>query len=209
MKLSKKTTSWTPMAFGWGVRAMPACSLLLSVLNGCGGSTSGTQIDSGLPEDKPANELTVDESDTLCDSFVSAANDRLAEVDLCAILAYVATASIHANGPEGSSEQALRDSCIAARQNCADNPPGAIMIPPCMTTTTPRESCKATVGQIETCSTALMEAQYSFLDVPSDCESITVAAVEAYSAKVQENSDVSQDRPPACEAADAACPDGF
>ena len=175
--------------------------VLAGALTGCGGGS--TDVDSGLPEDKPANELTEDETETLCDAYADGVSQKLTQVDVCAFAGYFAAALTYSLA--GGDVEDLQAGCVAARDACDENPEEAQPeAPECLSGDTVQESCEATVGQLEDCFNDQSDAIAAGMEVPS-CESLTIDGLEEY----LENAGEQTEPTPACEAVAEDCPDGL
>jgi len=180
------------------------CAFLLAIafLSGCGGNS--VVVDSGLPPDKKANELTTDEADQLCDATVETANTELAAVDACKLPGYTGALLAYASG---ASDEDIQAACQESYDDCEESGAGDIEFQSCNTTTMAQESCEMTVAQYEACTADQIQLLVDgYGEIPS-CGSITAARIEADQEATE--GEEPQETSAACQEAEAACPDGF
>ncbi|MBC7173723.1 MAG: hypothetical protein H5U40_14885, partial [Polyangiaceae bacterium] len=135
----------------------------------CGEDEAGG-FDTGLPEDKPINQLTDDEAVQACRAFEAYVGD-LVPADFSARAGCLGESTIAAVS-EGTAacEQALAD-CLEASTTPPDEPSDFM----CESASTAGlETCTATVGQIEECFTLLGEA-FRLFESYTACDSLANA----------------------------------
>jgi len=178
------------------------CAALASSLTACPGTTSSGEIDSGLPEDKAANELTADETEQLCSAWTDTATETIDGADPCAYYGYAAAALLYGFVGDMASEADLRQACSEAQTSCEEDPEVAPVppVPPCIE---PSETCEATVGEIEECLTDRLEQTEVFLYPAETCSTLTTDGLAEYI----QASDEATMATAVCEDVAAACPD--
>jgi hypothetical protein len=159
-----------------------ACSLVA-----CGGSGSGGPVDSGLPPERKASELSDAEAEQLCEA---GAEHFAAQVDAddihhqTCIAAGIATAAL--GGGMVETCQAVYDSCIKSEPMPTDGGSATCMLGFELST------CDAAVSVIEDCFTERNEATAAAFKAAS-CDDLTKEPTEPVTG-------------PACSKAQASCP---
>jgi hypothetical protein len=163
----------------------------------CGGGGSPGGFDGGVPGDKPINQLTPAETQTICGNlegtFLSASFlDERCQAEAIALVIEFDT---------NATDSQLPTDCVRAHASCqtqagmgADGGAAATCAPFGAT-------CTATVNQLSACVDEFL-ATFRALDVPV-CDQLTRAKVDA----VQAATTVNPTTGPACQAYAAACPD--
>jgi len=176
--------------------------------DGSGGSgTGGTaEVDSGLPEDTPASELSDSQIDQLCETYDEAIADSIAAIDLCTSTAYTGTAIYYYYDDGTIDEAAAQEFCTLNEQYCDDNPElvEEPMPEPCLASGEPSGTCEATVGQFEDCLDGRLAAVRTLYNPAETCETLTLEGLTEYLEGVEAIME-----PVACEEVTAACPDGL
>lgn len=133
------------------IRWVTLSGLLVSLVGGCGGSSSSngpTPVDTGLPADKQLGQLTDAEVQQACERFVQA---YTADFTPQRMTAYACTA-LSISSTQSSS------TCQSQTNDCVSHPPSGLTTgttTPSCTTANASEfaGCTATVSQMEQCLT--------------------------------------------------------
>lgn len=133
--------------------------------NGSGGSAT---VDSGVADDKVANQLTDQEAQKVCESVGKAA-DALAggaeaQKATCGFAAYAAVSAVTSEQQGGTAED-----CKAVYDQCLKSPPDTSGAGEC---SSPPDSCTATVGEIEKCFTDTLAQFKDFLASLPGCDDV-------------------------------------
>ena len=206
MRLLSATTWLTTLSLA---ALAGACS------SGSDGNGSSQTLNSGVEKSKTADQVTNDEAEAVCEAFASyydsRVNSRSFQLSICRWAAVYAVASVSAEGTNVDLND-LCDLAYDACVDCLDNPgtEGCEDFPtfdfaldePC-TDAEPPESCDATVGEVEACLKAEVDAIVDVFDGAPSCGGLTESQLE----QVNEEGIAEPDLPAACVAIEDTCPD--
>jgi hypothetical protein len=154
------------------------------------GSSGSTTVDSGVADDKVANQLTDQEAQRVCESVGKAAEAALggaeAQKATCGFTAYTLASFAGGDDPAAACKMAY-DECLKAPQDTTGGE-----------CTNPTSTCTATVGEIEKCFTDTLSQLSQLLSTLPGCDDVgkdvTPPSTEGTS-------------PPSCEVVQEKCPE--
>jgi hypothetical protein len=129
-----------------------------------GGSGGSTTVDSGVAEDKVANQLTDQEAKQVCESVGKAAEAALSGADAqkatCGFTAYTLASFTGGDDPAAACKMAY-DECLKAPQESTGGE-----------CTNPTATCTATVGEIEKCFTDTLSQLKALFSTLPGCDDV-------------------------------------
>lgn len=136
---------------------VPAAALLVTLaLAAC---KSEPQLDSGLPPDKPASELSADEHTDLCEAYLDYYDARVTPAELTRMFCTIGAIGDSIDQPDPTAKCAeLRDACLAMPEDELSDEARCDADGDLAT-------CTATVAEVETCFRDMVAALERALDV--------------------------------------------
>lgn len=149
------------------------CLLGTSTLIACGSSGSGVE------KDKPAEDLTRSEAQQLCEFFQDEAVSRVSEDDYCRSQGFSAAVSALFSDDDVSDADLVK-ACESAQTGCSslyekeiEKMKDSSM---CKDAEAP-DDCRATVGEVETCLTDMLDHLLNLTDLPK-CDQYSRQKIE-------------------------------
>jgi len=169
--------------------------LSLSLLLGCGGGG----VNSGVDPAKPANEVTDEEAEDVCQATADYAESKVSRERACTASAVAVGLQQLAGGDDAMQEACSEayDQCVDAVETETDCSDASAEVTECDDT--------VTVGDVETCLQDQVDAGVAALDyLPSTCSELTLDYIQDLAENPPEEAETSA----ACETVYDGCP-GF
>lgn len=186
-------------SFQSSVRAV-VCAAAAVVAAACGSdSGSGGHINSGVNESEPVNMVSPSDAQKVCSAVASYAASRISP-DVVRKSVCVALAAVQPDGmpPTVDDCNMSVEQCMKNQSTTTPDTPGTPMCVAGATITT----CMASVGELQTCTAALIDQAASNVEAVN-CDLYGLPPAEA-SMRLQPNTSI----PPACDTVRQKCP-GF
>lgn len=190
------------MALRGQTRGVIAWGALLGLLGGCESKPEPGEVDSGLPEGKLLNELSLEEVNAICRAEVRARNETALGVDRCLTFAFDEATTAYMGGNQDIP--ALESACMSFYESCTQAGDAATLaIEDCALESLPPVDCAATVRELEACWTDQIE----FLARPTPtCAEVSIETLEW---GVDRLTGKHNEAPPSCSIFYDKCPSGF
>jgi hypothetical protein len=179
--------------------------LLLPACSGDGDKEPGA-INSGLPADQKAEDLTADEAQQICDAAIEYADEVAQSVgdDVSCKIAGLIAAQLAHSLSEQSTEETLRSVCEDTYESCLEDSDAAeagLDFSPAEENCDEEAlaACDATVGEIEGCLTATLDAFGTLLKEIPSCNTLTIDDLDEFAL------DDASETPSECEQLDPSC----
>jgi len=180
-------------------------ALVLSVgaLTNCGGGSS-SGVNSGVDPAKPADDITDDEAERICEAMADYAASQLNEKEVTCKsegLTYAVAAAIG-----GRNEADMQAACQDAYDGCMEDAPEPDGTD-CSDATGDAAMCddSVTVGDVETCATDKVDAYAEVVDQIPSCSEITMDKLEEIGDQLGQGG-AGPEQPASCDDVVDACP---
>lgn len=182
---------------------LSVCSLVLGLAAGCGDDDGGGGFSTSLDDSEVLGELSAKEQAQLCadmEDFFDGPKYQAPALDLTCRLQGITAAST------ADSEAGAQDACADAYQACMERGVSMFPEPECPPV---ESSCKATVGEFQTCVKAFPSIFDDLAELVPSCDSLTMESLADF-VEASENGAFDEIEPPAaCAKLEQECPGSF
>jgi hypothetical protein len=176
--------------------------LSLGTLSGCGGGASG--VNSGVDEAKPANEVTDDEAERICEAAADYSRTEVNQVEVACLGQGMLAAVAAVLG--GGEDEEMQSACKTTYDGCLEDAPVPDE-PTCGDATADSAMCddSVTVGEVQTCLTDQVDAYKELVDTLPSCSEVTMDTLEDISDTLGGDGPLVE-QPASCDDVVEACP---